>query len=1125
MTKNYRVGLDIGIGSVGWAVISGSGKNAHIEDFGVRIFESGELDSMGKNRKSQKRRDFRSNRRLIRRRFYRKERLKAHMEKIGFVSNGQLSLFYESNKMDMYSLRARGVLEKLMPEETAACLIHICNHRGYRDFYEAQEGDGEPESFEQKEEAANQKALNAFQSLLEKEKGMTPAQVVCRCFSTGSKYVDFRNSESKTERYLISRQDLKEEAEKILKEQGKYYPCWNAKNIDLALKIIFAQRDFEDGPGDPNDSFRRYTGFLDSIGFCMYYKELARGFRSTVISDIYAVTNTLSQYRYVNEKTGEYELPVCVTKALVDSLLKNGNITMTEVKKILKSFDFLILKSENSDDKALAKAVKYLKVIKPMLEEEGIYWNELIAEDQLDEKNSSKLHRLGEVISKYQTPARRKSELQKLGFLSESLIRKLMKKKISGTSNVSYKYMCEAIEAFLKGEIYGNFQARKIKSMAENQVTGSGSYLLPALEDEEIRNNPVVFRAINETKKIINEIIRSYGSPECINVEVASELSRSFNDRMEIAKKQKDDEKKNEKMNESIAKILGIPEDEVRPTHREKYILYEQQSGKCLYSGKSLGDIGEVLSDDSGRYEIDHIVPYSLILDNTLHNKALVFGSENQYKRQRTPLMYMGGERAGQFLAIVNSMYSRKENPISLKKYQYLTLADIYSPEAISLLDNWKSRNINDTRYITKFIVGYLKSSLQFAGSKEKAVYGIKGGITSRFRRLWLNEKTWGSQDKNRDTYLNHAVDAVIVANLTPAYVEIASDNVKLNQILRRCKTDQAPEYQEYLDKCIKKMSKYYGFKEEYTKNLLSHKRRVPSFVPNLRDEVDIRFNDSDEELFQKQIMFFYQDLEQFKIKPHMPVTSHKPIRKYCGKIADENPIRIVEINGDAVKIKRKKVVDISSKDLPKIRTADQDLLDSFNAILKDAPEGYTIGKYLKENNMERFKTLKGQPVNKVSVIEGPVTNYYPKQIDANNFSILGSMKYHCMEVYRDREGKLDTWGIRFVDIVRKDKKLWLKKESLPENYGEHVTYLFKNDYLEITNKKGEIKFRGFFKAVYNINQNAFSFAEINKPMQSKKYCIISKNDTIRKYYIDILGRKGGEIRCSAPLLLTRENI
>ena len=39
----YIIGLDIGIGSVGWAVVRNEDDCKRLEDFGVRIFESGEI--------------------------------------------------------------------------------------------------------------------------------------------------------------------------------------------------------------------------------------------------------------------------------------------------------------------------------------------------------------------------------------------------------------------------------------------------------------------------------------------------------------------------------------------------------------------------------------------------------------------------------------------------------------------------------------------------------------------------------------------------------------------------------------------------------------------------------------------------------------------------------------------------------------------------------------------------------------------------------------------------------------------------------------------------------------------------------------------------------------------------
>ena len=104
----YIIGLDIGIGSVGWAVVRNDDDCKRLEDFGVRIFESGEIIESNKNiRKSQRRRKYRGMRRRIRRRNHRKERLKNYLENIEFVSRAELSEFFAKNNHDIIDIRVR----------------------------------------------------------------------------------------------------------------------------------------------------------------------------------------------------------------------------------------------------------------------------------------------------------------------------------------------------------------------------------------------------------------------------------------------------------------------------------------------------------------------------------------------------------------------------------------------------------------------------------------------------------------------------------------------------------------------------------------------------------------------------------------------------------------------------------------------------------------------------------------------------------------------------------------------------------------------------------------------------------------------------------------------------------
>ena len=132
--KKYVLGLDIGIGSVGWAVVSAEG-NPRIENFGVRIFDSGE-NVKKKSRESQTRRAFRAGRRLIRRRAHRKARIRFWFNKQGIATQNEIKAFFEGDNKDIISLRVRALDEKIAAAEIAACMIHISNHRGYNDFYD-----------------------------------------------------------------------------------------------------------------------------------------------------------------------------------------------------------------------------------------------------------------------------------------------------------------------------------------------------------------------------------------------------------------------------------------------------------------------------------------------------------------------------------------------------------------------------------------------------------------------------------------------------------------------------------------------------------------------------------------------------------------------------------------------------------------------------------------------------------------------------------------------------------------------------------------------------------------------------------------------------------------------------
>lgn len=1137
--RQYRFAFDIGIGSCGWAVVSENETgNRRIEDAGSRIFDSGEKAD-GKDRKSQERRGFRSVRRVLRRRKHRKELLKNYIRYIQFMSDYEIRCACESPADKVLLTKVKGLDEKLSKAELLQALLHACNHRGYKDFYEATETD-EAESQEEEDEKINQAAADRLDRSFEESHCRTISEYICRyCTIPGTDRIDYRNRFYKNEnRMIIRRKHVENEVCTILKKQREWYPELTDQKIEKIMGVIFSQRDFEDGPGDASDKYRRYTGFLESLGYCRFYPEERRGFRNTALGDVYAAINALSQYRYVHTDTGETKLTQEAAAKMVSYIMKQGSLTRTQAAKLLKPLGIAIYGSKDVD-KTLAKSFRFLKEMKKIAEKCQVSWESLLSETDLteyEEGKTSLLNQLGTVCSMYQTPHRKEEELKKLHAKWEQVHfppafwNALKRHKFNGTSSVSYHHMADAIEAFLKGDIYGNFQWNKQKQLDEKQES-QRERLLSAkvlMQDEDVKDNPVVLRSINETRKVLNCLIRLYGSPAEIHVEVADDVARSYLERKRIQKMQRDHEKTRDAIKKKIAEILHCEESEVKGSQIERYKLYMEQEGKCLYSGREL-DLEMVLDTQSHAYEVDHIIPYSLILDNTLANKALVCGNENQAKGQQTPLMYLKGEKKEAFIERVKAEKKRASHPISNKKYDYLMLATLYGKEAKEILTGWKSRNINDTRYITKYVVGLIKNHLQFAGEKAR-VFGIRGHITSRFRKEWLGKNTWGSEEKCRTNYLNHAADAIVLANLSKMDVEIAMDYEKLRQI-RRHYGEMSIQYDHFLKNAAQRIAAFYPITEEAIRKQLAESKRTPSYVPNLGREVDLRLGNPEgetrsEEEYRAETEMYYEGAA-FVVKPHLPYVSMKVEKKFRGEIADSNPIRLVEENGIQYKISRSKVEELKREQLSKLYTSDGYLIEALEKAFENK-DVKTVKDYMEKEHLDVFRTTNGQPVRKVSIKGMPVSNYYKKSINETNYSILGVPKYYCVEVYTNSKGQTKIWGLRFVDMISYEGKLYLKDGVRPADYARHVMYLFPGEYIEVE-KKGKIVYEGTYQNVYSINQGVLRIKVKNT--NALKPISIGNKAGVFKYAISLNGCKSGAVKegeagypCFAHCLSKKEN-
>ena len=287
---------------------------------------------------------------------------------------------------------------------------------------------------------------------------------------------------------------------------------------------------------------------------------------------------------------------------------------------------------------------------------------------------------------------------------------------------------------------------------------------LTTLDDPPRTRNPVVDKALYEVRKVVNGIVRAHGLPDVIRVEMARDLKQSKRDRIEFSKQAKVLERLNQAADEFWAAALGQGA-EYRASHdqRRKHRLWREQGERCVYSDKPIS-AAQLASDAT---QIDHIIPFSLSLDDSYANTCVCFAQANADKGNHWPHAWLDAQQHQVLLGRVSKMREsgmsrskrvRFESPAHWPFLSPDTKARLARGEPASLIDDFTSRQLNDTRYICRAVKDYLE---RLGCSVEVS----KGEATAALRARWdLNRILGHNGEKNRDDHRHHAVDACVIA-------------------------------------------------------------------------------------------------------------------------------------------------------------------------------------------------------------------------------------------------------------------------------------------------------------------------------------------------------------------------
>ena len=128
----YNIGLDIGISSVGFAVMSLNEDDIpqQIIRIGSRVFDTAENPKDGASL-ALPRREARGMRRRLRRKRHRKQRIRNLITQANILTITQLDELYSQEISDIYELR-RDALDRLItPAELARIMLHLSQRRGF----------------------------------------------------------------------------------------------------------------------------------------------------------------------------------------------------------------------------------------------------------------------------------------------------------------------------------------------------------------------------------------------------------------------------------------------------------------------------------------------------------------------------------------------------------------------------------------------------------------------------------------------------------------------------------------------------------------------------------------------------------------------------------------------------------------------------------------------------------------------------------------------------------------------------------------------------------------------------------------------------------------------------------
>lgn len=761
---HYRLGIDLGTNSIGWWMVEldKDGIPCGSLGGGSRIF------SDGRNPKDQsslavERRVPRGMRRRRDRYLDRRSGLMGLLVAFGLMPDDEAER-KALEGLDPYALRAAALDRALSPHELGRALFHLNQRRGFKSNRKTDSGDDDIETGIVKER------IGELHRLMEKANARTLGEFLHKRQLKG-RMVRARPEAG----FYPDRKMYEDEFDAIHTVQSPHQTL-RPEQWEALRDIIFYQRPLK--PVDP--------------GWCLLEEGEQRAHRALPITQEFRMVQEANNLRVQSPGEPARRLTMAERDKVLGHLRTQKELKLDRMLKLLKLpsgstvnlFDDqrTLLKGEETAARLTHKDIfgkawldlsmeRRTEIVRKLLDIEKPEEIERIAQAEwgLDEGAAKKL--AGKALP------------DGYARLSEKAIDRLL--PIMEEQGLNY---AEAVAEVPEYGHHSDFRPDEARDFLPYYAEVLSRHCVGAdpskpKEDETAHYgrlaNPTVHIGLNQIRRVINRLIEVHGKPEEIVVELARDLKMNKEQKDEARRKNSANETANREREAKIRAAGVAPS----PHLLRKLRLWEEQKVGTVYLCPFTGEPISFEMAIGAATEIEHILPFSRTLDDSMANKVLCLREANRAKRDRAPHeAFQNNPTIGGRKYVYDDILFRTDKLEGNKRWRFHADAmERFENEERGFLD----RQLNETKYLSRIARSYLSHLYNEKAEGRLRVRAIPGKLTAMLRGKWrLSDLLPGHNRapaadapprKNRDDHRHHALDAFVIAMTDQRLLQLIS--------------------------------------------------------------------------------------------------------------------------------------------------------------------------------------------------------------------------------------------------------------------------------------------------------------------------------------------------------------